>query len=128
MIISSITHQCSCPVHYIIVTVVISPSGITPLSLPYHHDHSYCIRRILMHVLTACHPAITRRSPDAGLRLIHYLRHWPNLKPASGQLLVFAERIMCYEYMYCQCTHCHRTDYESASNVFLLLLLKTNIN
>ena len=36
------------------------------------------------------YPANTRRSPDAGLMLVHRLRRWPNIKPASGERFVIA--------------------------------------
>ena len=34
-------------------------------------------------------PANTKRSPNAGLMLAHYLRRWTNISPALGQRLVF---------------------------------------
>ena len=35
-------------------------------------------------------PTNTRRRPDAGLTLAHFLRRWPNMNTTSGQRLVFA--------------------------------------
>ena len=39
-------------------------------------------------------PANTRHSPIAGAMLVQRLRRWPNIEPAMGECLAFAENMM----------------------------------
>ena len=62
-----------------------------------------CWRHIVVSDLSACRAKLSiKRPPDAGSMLAQRLRRWANIKPTSGQRVLSAPVLICWNDKACR--------------------------